>query len=658
MASPANSTGAPAWSPPGLAPALLAVLGLGFGASVFAEGFYDLNAWGPIGVGVMALLLALVVGVPARLRGPAAVALAALVFLWLWSWISTSWAESGEQAHVAAARWATYAAAFAVVLLLLRDRRHRQVVLAFTGAGVLVAALYVALTMLLGDGSSLFFGGRLRDPLGYPNGQAGYFLVGLWPFLALAEHSRKPLAAGIGMAGAFLVASMLLVGQTRGVLPGVAVSAVAVLLLVPGRGRRLWVLIVLGAGLALLSQPLLDVYQETPAADPNGLPEDVAQSAATAMLLGAALFGALWAGGQYLISGPLAGLTRDPERARALRSLATVAAVAIVGLAAIGAAAAIDDPVGKVKDQYDEFVNLKVQSKTDTRFFSGGGYRYDYWRIAWKQFKDHPLRGEGAGNYDTTYFLQRRTNEDIRQPHSIELQTLSELGLVGGVALLAFVLAVLAGLWSQSRRARDDDGARIIAVAAGGVFIAWLAHTSVDWLHIIPGVTGIALLAAAVLLSGWVSPGRSPLRGRIRLLATAAAALAILVASQAVARPTVANYLRVDAQDELRSDPVAALKRANQALAIEGGSMRALYAKSAAYARLDRYRDARAALVEATRQEPHDHLPWALLGDLAVRRGDLERARRDYRRALRLNPNFPRLEQLVKDPRLAVTEAP
>ena len=66
-----------------------------------------------------------------------------------------------------------------------------------------------------------------------------------------------------------------------------------------------------------------------------------------------------------------------------------------------------------------------------TRFLSGGGYRYDYWRVAWLEFKDAPLRGQGAGNYDDLYFSERRTTEDIRQPHSLPLQTLAELGLVG-----------------------------------------------------------------------------------------------------------------------------------------------------------------------------------------------------------------------------------
>ena len=96
------------------------------------------------------------------------------------------------------------------------------------------------------------------------------------------------------------------------------------------------------------------------------------------------------------------------------------------------------------------------------------------------------------------------------------MQTLAELGLVGMLFLLLFVGAVVAGLWRQSRRALERPERRIVAVAAGGAFIAWLTHTSVDWLHNIPGVTGIALCAAAALVSPWARRrSRAPLSARI-----------------------------------------------------------------------------------------------------------------------------------------------
>ena len=53
-----------------------------------------------------------------------------------------------------------------------------------------------------------------------------------------------------------------------------------------------------------------------------------------------------------------------------------------------------------------------------------------------------PIRslGVGAGNYPESYFRDRRTTEAIQNPHSLELQTLAELG-VPGVMLLALLFA-------------------------------------------------------------------------------------------------------------------------------------------------------------------------------------------------------------------------
>jgi hypothetical protein len=329
----------------------------------------------------------------------------------------------------------------------------------------------------------------------------------------------------------------------------------------------------------------------------------------------------------------------------------------VVVLAGGVALTAINDPLGRVRRQYDRFVNLRVDPRQDSRFFSGGGYRYDYWRVALDQFRDHPLEGVGAGNYDRTYFRERRTSEDIRQPHSIELQTLGELGLVGGTALAAFLVAVLAGLGRAARRARDDSLVRVIAVAGGGAFVAWLVHTSVDWLHLIPGVTGVALCAAAMLLGPSVRPVRSGLRVPRRTAATGAVAVAAVVVAVGVGRLGAAEAIRTDGREQLASDPIKALRLANESLDLDREALPTLYLKSAAYARLGLYQRARTPLIYATGLEPHNFLPWALLGDLAVRRAEFRRARRYYRRAHSMNPRDFRLERLAADPRLALAKS-
>ena len=139
----------------------------------------------------------------------------------------------------------------------------------------------------------------------------------------------------------------------------------------------------------------------------------------------------------------------------------------------------VPHPLHRISTEARAFTELRPPSATSSaRFFSGGGNRFDYWRIAWHEFRSHPWKGVGAGSYDTDYFRMRRTTEDVTQPHSIELQGLAELGVVGGIGVLGLAGAVLFGLGRRFRRSRRSSAEAGLAVAAGGVFLTWLVHTS------------------------------------------------------------------------------------------------------------------------------------------------------------------------------------
>jgi len=625
--------------------ALLAVIGLGLGLSPLAYGFYDLSIWGPIALMLLAVLLGLVIARPATLRPSAIAAVVGLGALWGWALLSTTWAESGERALSEANRWMLYAALLGVLLSLLRTDRLGKLLLATTTAAVLGVGVWMLAAMALGDGGELFLDGRLDGLLGYINGQAAYLLLGFWPLVALAEHSRRPPVRGLAAAGATVLAALVLLSQSRAVVPALLVSAVVLLVAIPGRQRRAWVLLVIAAGIVVLARPLLAVFASADAGTPT--PEAI-RAAALATLLVAAAVGVAWALlsslGTRLVAGSAQG------RRTALRTgWALIATVLVVG--AVGLVSVVGNPVASVRSQVDAFTQLGVAGEGDTRFSQGAGNRYDYWRIAVDQFLDHPVRGLGAGGYAETYFRERRTSEDIRQPHSLELQTLSELGIVGGVALLLFLGGVAAGFLRRALAARGDPSQAVLAVAAGGLFCTWLVHTSVDWLHLIPGVTGIALCAAAVLVGPWprVRAAVSPTRWHQALVG----GLAVLVFLAAVylGRATLADRELREGQAALEAgQSQRALAQARDSLKLNPEALDALYLEAAAVARFGDYAGARAALIEATRREPSNFVPWALLGDLAVRRGDLALAGENYGRAARLNPQDPVLQILSRDP--------
>ena len=65
--------------------------------------------------------------------------------------------------------------------------------------------------------------------------------------------------------------------------------------------------------------------------------------------------------------------------------------------------------------------------------------RYDYWDVAFRAFKAQPLHGVGAGGWAVDWLRYRTINESAQDAHSLPLQTLAELGIVGILLLIAFL---------------------------------------------------------------------------------------------------------------------------------------------------------------------------------------------------------------------------
>ncbi|MDX6666520.1 MAG: hypothetical protein QOG68_2726 [Solirubrobacteraceae bacterium] len=630
----------------------LVVFAIGVAISPHFGGYYDSSLWGPMGLGLIIALLAVGIARPPTPGAPAWLALGGLAGLGLWAVVSVLWADSIQQAIVFANRTFMLAAALALLVVLVRDART-----AAWALGAFVAAASVAMLVnfghLLGPGAAdQFLAGRLNQPLAYINAQATFSIMLLWPLMAIAEQRRSALAAGAGLAGAVLCGGLILLSQSRGAALAVIGSTLIVVAFCPGRLRRVVGLMLVFAAVLAVSPSLLDIYQSSVAsgqADPATI-----HRAIGLLILAAGLAGLLWAGVAAL-EGRL-----TVER-RMLARRAVIGVVAAVGLVGAGAGVlSINRIKTEAHRQYDAFVHLGVTQggeQTSSRLLSGAGNRYDYWRIALIAWKDHPLLGVGAGNYDEPYFLQRTTVEDVRQPHSMALQALSELGIPG----LALVLAMLVGVGLGVRRhyaaARVSPRERLLLVGALGAFAAWAVHTEVDWIHLLPGVTGVALIGAAILVRPAARlPGRSHRSGLVRRgMIGALVVIPVGVAGVSLSRQVLAEHYRSQATTALEQNhPLTALRAADRALRLDGEDLQAYYAKAAAYARRGDYLGATAALKEAVRREPGDFLTYALLGDLALRHGEPGRAKHYYRAALDRNPREPSLRDLVKNPESAL----
>ena len=619
--------------------ALASVAGLLFGLSAFWSGFYQRALWSPATLALLAVALALVIAAPERPTGLATVFVGGLAGLWLWALLSRRWADRADLALVEANRWVLYTVvALTLVLIIGHDRRAAGAVLGACSAAALTITAYALVRMLLPDAKGLFLGVMLNAPIGYSNGEANLFLLGLWPLLAVAEDIRRPGRSTLAIVGATALGGLLFAAQRRGSIVAIVVSGLVLFALVPGRRVRLWALLAVLGGVGLASRSIAPLF-EHPDASGVATVRD-AHRAAIGALVAAVVVGAVW---RFV----LAVVARVRARGAAERALARASTAGLLALAlALFTAGALnaDELRHRISVQYDEFVHL-APPPGSLRFLSGGGNRYDYWRVAWREFRDEPLRGVGAGNYTVGYFRDRRTIENIRQPHSIELQILAELGLVGALFLGVFVVAPIVGLARWSRQATQPGAERLIAVGAGGLFLAWLAQTSVDWMHLIPSITALALGAGAVLCApprvarpAVVNASRPPHARLLRPAMLLLVSLAIALAALSTARMMLADHLRAQATALLVRNPLAALSKTNDALGVEGDSADTYYVRAAALARLHDYDGARAALRSAIAHGRDDWVSWALLGDLAVRRRDLLSAAAAYARARELNP--------------------
>lgn len=611
----------------------LVVIGMALVSGQLWGGLYTLSIWGPAALVIAACLVALLVSRPIRPSRNALIVLLALLGLAGLSAMSMLWAESGPQASLEAHRWALYGGLLAILLALVRGERQRRALMIGIGVAGAVVAIGMALILAFGDASQLFFAMRLTEPLGYVNGQAAALAAVLWPALALAEHGRRADVRGAGAGVACLVSGLLLLVQSRGALLALIAALAFVFAVIPGRTRRGWLLVLVAAGVAAAAGPLLGVYSSTASAV-NRPADDVVHDAVRMLLACAALCAVAWG-----------VATRLLEHQRAQRpSLVLVgrwALVALAVVAVVGGLFAVGDPVAKTRAQIEQFKALETGGLAQSRLLAGGGHRYDYWRVAVDEWQENPLLGVGAGNYPRDYFRLRRTPEDIRQPHSLQLQGLSELGLVG----LALVMTLLGGLlWAcvtAARGVRDRRFDPALVVAASGMIVSWIVHTSVDWLHLLPSLTGVMLCAFATLTTS-----RGPASGATRRLPVTVVAVAVTVlAAAGIGRLTLADKLRDDARSALASDPAEAIRLSSRALRLQGDDVQTLYVRAAAFARQNDYVNARRALLDAAAAEPHNFVPPALLGDLALRRGERGVALSSYRAAISLNPLDASLRQ-------------
>src|SRR5439155_26046801 len=111
-----------------------------------------------------------------------------------------------------------------------------------------------------------------------------------------------------------------------------------------------------------------------------------------------------------------------------------------------------------------------------------GEGRYQFWQSAAAARRAHPLAGTGAGTFE--YWWARKSTIDgafVRDAHSLYMQTLAELGIVGLALLGGFLAFALVSGGVRALRRRDDEDDAAVTAAATAAVAAFAAAAALDW---------------------------------------------------------------------------------------------------------------------------------------------------------------------------------
>ena len=598
-------------------PALIATgVLIALGAS--EAGFHP-TAWYAAGLFLLGLLVVTLVtlGVP---RGLPRTVLAALLLFAAytgWTYLSIIWAGRQGAAWEGANRTAVYLVVLALFALWPFDARGVRVVLGALGLGI--AGL--GMVELLRAGASAQPGGffidvRFSEPAGYMNANAALWTLGLLPclYLAAAREVPAPLR-GAALGGAGLLASLALMAQSRGWVLALPLALIAWLIFSPRRVRLAAAIAAAAAGTLAVSGPVLAIHDDY---SPERL----------GILLADATAAVLTMAGVLALLGTAAALVdrRVSVGAAAARRIARVvgaaAAVALVG-ACVVFVAGEGSPATKVSDSWEEFKHGGDGPQAGgSRFAAGGTNRYEFWTVAWAEFRARPVAGIGVENFQEAYLRRGKSGEQPRYAHSLELGVLSQMGLVGALLLAGAFAAAMGG----AARARSlPPSGRAAAVACAAVFGYWLLHASIDWFWEFPALTGAAIAALGMAAALGPREATAPPKALPRsLFAVAAAGAAALALSFAV--PWLAELELDRAQDSWRADPSAAFERLDRAAALNPLTVRPQLTAGTIALRLGQTAVAEREFRDALRREPDEAYALLELGLIAAERGDRKRA--------------------------------
>lgn len=567
----------------------------------------------------------------------------------VWTAIASTWSLSSERSLQELSRGACYLGVLVLAITTFPDRRHalRHTVAAVASAVFVIAALALISRLRPGafSGSettaALLPGShqRLSWPLNYWNALGALVATGIPVLLSIATSARTLAAQAAAAAAVPVICLCGYLTFSRGGAIAGAVGLVVFLALAPDRIPKLATSLLCAAGSAAL---IVGAVHRS--AIERGLTTAIARREGDSLLV-ATLF---VCAGVALAQMGIGLAVRHGTRPRLLQISRRRSSLLLAGVSVIAAALAIGlGASGRLAHAWQDFKRrdaAALHQRTLARFgaLSGNG-RYDYWKTGIDALPGHVVGGYGPGTFQLVWLPRAPVSSYVINAHSLYVETLVEVGLVGLVLLAGFLLTLFAAAIRAT--VTVDLTPRVHTAAVAGAVAAFLISAALDWVWQMPVLpVAILLLAAAALAPAGrsVSPGPGTLtRGRRIVTRTvlAVAAVACLVAIGVPLADTGA--VRASQAQASTGNLSAALADARSAIRIEPGAESAQLQTALVLELQGRFGAAVIAARKATADAPQDWQSWLVLSRLETEAGQPAPALADYRRARSLNPRSP-----------------
>ncbi len=525
----------------------------------------------------------------------------------------------------------------AAFLIAQTDQRRQRFAEGLTIAIAIVALLGLGSRLaphVLEVSDSLGTGPRLRYPLGYWNANGAMFGIGVALLLWSSRRSASTALRWLSVAVLPAVLLALYLTYSRGGLLALLIAAGCTIAL---SRDRLWLLATLGIG-ALGALPAVLAVQARRSLADNYFSQGTVDQGAEVLLfvlagivLALLLFAALrWAerrGGQ--LTGRAVALSRNPVL---LRGIAATFAVVAIGVAiAVG---------GRAWDQFSSSdVQFPAQPEQHFSQLNGAG-RHDFFRVAIDAFEEKPVLGTGAGTYQFAWEQHRTIAQPAHDAHSLYLEAFAELGLVGGllvIALVAFLLWTGFAAWRAAAHPQRERYAALFAAMLSFAVVAGL-----DWFWEIAALGAVFFLAAGVLVAArcgqLATAADADVEERRFGLTVAGLAVAWITAIALIGPLLVVREIDASQSAAAREDFASAVEHANTARSIEPFAASPYVQLGLLAESQGDYATAAERLTQAIDREDRNWQLYYLRSRVEEEAGDRAAAKADLDRARRLNP--------------------